>query len=48
MRQYLLDQGRVREAVIPVAWLPHCEEIVLINSVRGWRPVRLINANGRD
>ena len=41
MRQFLLDQGRIREAVIPRRWLPDCAQIVLVNSVRGWQPVSL-------
>ena len=41
MRQYLLDQGRIREAVIPQHWLPDCAQVVLVNSVRGWQPVSL-------
>jgi para-aminobenzoate synthetase / 4-amino-4-deoxychorismate lyase len=48
MRQFLLDQGTIREAAIPLRWLPDCEQIVLINSLRGWQPVTLCDAESES
>ncbi|MBP1702467.1 MAG: hypothetical protein H6Q38_1574 [Chloroflexi bacterium] len=37
MRADLLDRGVVQERAIQLEELAHCEEIYVINSVRGWR-----------
>jgi para-aminobenzoate synthetase/4-amino-4-deoxychorismate lyase len=36
-RAALLDEGRIRERVIPVARLRQATKVAVINSVRGWR-----------
>jgi para-aminobenzoate synthetase/4-amino-4-deoxychorismate lyase len=36
-RRYLLEQGQIEEYPLAVADLARCEEILLINSVRGWQ-----------
>jgi para-aminobenzoate synthetase/4-amino-4-deoxychorismate lyase len=41
LRARLLAEGRVREARVAVAELAGCDEIWLINSVRGWRRAEL-------
>lgn len=38
LRARLLAEGVVREAPVTVAELDRCEELWLVNSVRGWRP----------
>lgn len=35
-RQVALDEGRLREAVVPVAALAQAREIAFLNSLRGW------------
>jgi para-aminobenzoate synthetase/4-amino-4-deoxychorismate lyase len=35
-RAELLDRGRIREQVLPVAAFAEAEEVFLVNSVRGW------------
>jgi para-aminobenzoate synthetase/4-amino-4-deoxychorismate lyase len=42
MREELLANGEIAEQVIPRGELSHAEEIWLINSVRGWRQVSLV------
>lgn len=42
LRSHLLAQGRLREQVITVKDLPHCDGIYVLNSVRGMRPATLI------
>ncbi len=43
-RAELLERGRIREQVMPIAALDEADEVLLINSVRGWirtgRPAR--------
>ena len=41
-REELLERGEIRERVITADQLKMAEEIYLINSVRGWRRVKLI------
>jgi para-aminobenzoate synthetase/4-amino-4-deoxychorismate lyase len=41
-REELLERGEIRERVITAGQLKMAEEIYLINSVRGWRRVKLI------
>ena len=41
-RQYLLDQKKIKEKIITKEMLNQSEEIVLINSVRKYHPVRLM------
>jgi para-aminobenzoate synthetase/4-amino-4-deoxychorismate lyase len=41
-RAELLEQGIIREAILPVSSLPHFDKIHLINSVRKWREAILI------
>lgn len=43
-RQVALDEGRLREAVVPVAALAQVREVMFINSLRGWLPAVLMNA----
>ncbi len=38
-RHWLLDQGKIQEAIITQATLAEATAIVLINSVREWQPV---------
>ena len=40
-RAYLLDQGKVREEIIPVEELKRCTRLWVVNSVRKWREVIL-------
>jgi para-aminobenzoate synthetase/4-amino-4-deoxychorismate lyase len=40
-RAHLLDQGEVREKVIPVEMVKACERIYVVNSVRKWREATL-------
>ncbi|MDO9434721.1 MAG: aminodeoxychorismate synthase component I [Hydrogenophaga sp.] len=40
-RQVALEEGRVREAVVPVSALAQVREIVFFNSLRGWLPAVL-------
>lgn len=42
LRARLLAEGRVREAPIEVTELAACEDLWLINSVRGWRRAELV------
>lgn len=44
MRAWLLEQGQVQEQVIGIDDLPRCAELFLINSVRKWRPARLLRS----
>lgn len=37
-RQVALDDGRVREAVVPVTALARVRELAFVNSLRGWLP----------
>ena len=41
-RAELLEQGIIRETILPVSELPHFDKIHLINSVRKWREAILI------
>ena len=41
-RAWLLDQGKVEEAVIPLEMLDQCEQIFLTNSIRGCQLAKLI------
>jgi para-aminobenzoate synthetase/4-amino-4-deoxychorismate lyase len=41
-RAYLLDQGKVREQIIPVDALKRCTRIYVVNSVRKWREAVLV------
>lgn len=43
LRAQLLEEGRIVERSIRRADLPAADEIFLINSVRGWRPVVLVS-----
>ena len=43
LRERLLDRGLVHEQRIPVASLASATAVYLINSVRGWIPVRLFD-----
>jgi len=45
LRARLLAEGAVREATVPLRELPHCEELWLINSVRGWRRAELLDVS---
>lgn len=40
-RQVALDEGRVREAVVPVTALARVREVAFVNSLRGWLPAVL-------
>lgn len=40
-RQVALDEGRLREAVVPVTALAQVRDIVFLNSLRGWLPAVL-------
>ncbi len=42
MRQSLLDAGQLQEAHIQLDDLPHATGLALLNSVRGWMPVELV------
>lgn len=42
-REWLLQQGKIRERVIPLAELSRAEAVYLINSVRRWMPARLVD-----
>ena len=42
-RNYLLDSGRIEEAVLPKDVLSRADAIFLVNSVRGWMPVEVID-----
>ena len=44
-RAHLLDQKIIQEKTIHKTQLPSCEKIYLINSVRQWREVELIQEN---
>ena len=41
-RQYLLAEGIIHEAIIPLEQLHQAKEIYLINSIRKWNPVVLV------
>ncbi|WP_137917911.1 aminodeoxychorismate synthase component I [Hydrogenophaga sp. 2FB] len=43
-RQVALDEGRVREAVVPINALAQVREIAFFNSLRGWLPAVLDTA----
>ena len=43
-RQVALTQGRLREAILPVASLAQASELAFINSLRGWLPAVLTEA----
>ena len=40
-RAWLLDQGKIRERVLPLSELERCSKIYLVNSVRKWQAVVL-------
>lgn len=42
LRARLLAEGRIEEAVLPVAALAEANQLWLINSVRGWKKARLV------
>ncbi len=42
-RRYLLDQKRITERVLKISDLQHCRNLYLINSVRKWVKVKLID-----
>lgn len=42
LRARLLAEGRIEEAILPGEALASADRIWLINSIRGWKPVRLI------
>ena len=44
-RQYLLDQGEISEAILKKSDLQKCDQIFLINSVRKWQRVNLVNGD---
>lgn len=46
LRNELLDQGVIRERTVNLDDIGACDEIFLINSLRGWRPAALV-ASGR-
>lgn len=41
-RQHLLEQGRIREAIVDISQLDKADAVYFINSVRGWRRVRIV------
>jgi para-aminobenzoate synthetase / 4-amino-4-deoxychorismate lyase len=41
-REQLLKQGKVHERILPLAELDRCDDLYVINSVRGWRAAALI------
>lgn len=47
MRQYLLEQGTITEAIITREMLATTDQIFLINSVRKWRKAELISPSGQ-
>jgi para-aminobenzoate synthetase/4-amino-4-deoxychorismate lyase len=46
-RAELLDQGRIRERILPCSILQHASRIWLVNSVRTWVEVSLIDTTSR-
>ncbi len=42
-RDYLIDQGKIKESKLKLTELKDCESIYLINSVRKWQRARLVN-----
>jgi len=46
LRQELLDSGEIEERRLALEDLDHASETFLINSVRGWIPVRLFESEG--
>jgi para-aminobenzoate synthetase/4-amino-4-deoxychorismate lyase len=41
-RARLLAEGKIHERVLPLSVLDKCDELVFINSVRGWRRAQLV------
>ncbi|MGM0399983.1 MAG: aminotransferase class IV, partial [Chloroflexota bacterium] len=41
-RAHLLDQGQVREEIIPVERVKECQRLYVVNSVREWREAFLV------
>lgn len=47
-RQWLLDRGEIRERKVHIDELPQIRQLAVINSVRGERPARLLEAGRAD
>jgi para-aminobenzoate synthetase/4-amino-4-deoxychorismate lyase len=46
-RARLLEQGAIRERVIPIEQLARAEGLAVVSSLRGWRPARFETPDGR-